>query len=104
MLGPDTVKIRDVLAGLQKPGDALILSAMMLRDERGIFDTAGIPDLSSAGITLEQERLWSSAGRVREHGDDDEKCLPNSHAWKLHYPKEMASAEGVCEFTRTRRP
>jgi hypothetical protein len=59
---------------------------MMLRDERGIFDTAGIPDLSSAAITLEQERLWSSAGRVREHGDDDEKCQPNSHAVEATLP------------------
>jgi hypothetical protein len=86
MLRADTVKIRDVLAGLQKPGDALILGAMMLRNERGIFDATGIPDLGSVGITLEQERLWSSTGRVPDHGHDDETCPPNSHAVEATLP------------------
>ena len=86
MLGPDTVKIRDVLAGLQEPGDALILGAMMLRDERGIFEAAGIANLGSAGVTLEQERLWSSAGRVPDHGHDDERCPPNPHAVEATLP------------------
>jgi hypothetical protein len=86
VLRPNAVKIRDVLASLQEPGDTLVLGAMLLRHERGIVDATGIPDLGGIGVTLEQEGLWSSACRIPNYGHDDERFPSNSHAVEATLP------------------
>ena len=78
-LRSDAVEIRDVLAGFDKPGDALVLGTMLFGHECGILDAAAVTDLGGARIALEQERLWAAASGGREHRDQDKGDRSSFH-------------------------
>lgn len=66
--GPNAVKEGDILLGLEKPGDPLVLRAMLCCDQGRAFEVLAKAYLGRIRVALEQKRLFQRAGRAEAGG------------------------------------
>src|SRR5262249_126858 len=101
MLRPNTIKERNILARLQKPGDALVLGAMLFRDGGGSLEVAAITDLGGVRVTLKQKRLGSGATPTHEDRHEKQRFTPTSHAVEATLPRSDGKRGEASDYSAT---